>query len=195
MEQAGSDIIPCTHCGAKNRIPPDRLGTSARCGKCGHPLSTHGKDAGSSDLFVLRCTACRTKNRVPADKLQSDSKCGKCGVTLNTGVISAPQPFMVTEGNFETEVLKSPLPAVVFAWAPWCPTCRTFIPVVDAYAGDIKGKVRVGKLNVDQNPMLSSRYNILSVPQIFIFDGGQLKESLPGALQKHELAVKMAPYI
>jgi thioredoxin-like negative regulator of GroEL len=66
---------------------------------------------------------------------------------------------------------------------------------MDEFAKDSKGKSRVGKLNVDANPMLSSKFNILSVPQLFIFDNGQLKENLPGAMQKHDIMMKMAKYI
>jgi thioredoxin len=101
---------------------------------------------------------------------------------------------MVSDGNFDRKILKSPLPALLFAWAPWCPTCRTSMPTIDALARDTKGRIRVGKLNVDTSPALASRFNILSVPQILVFDGGQLKETMPGALQKHEIMMKMDRY-
>lgn len=105
------------------------------------------------------------------------------------------EPVMVTEKNFEPEVLKSPLPFLLLAWAPWCPTCRAFLPVIDDYTREAKGKVKVGKLNVDDNPNLGSRYSIMSVPQILVFDSGQLKETLPGAMKKHELMMKMSRYL
>jgi thioredoxin-like negative regulator of GroEL len=68
-------------------------------------------------------------------------------------------------------------------------------PIIDQFAVESKGKVRVGKLNVDASPMLDSKYNIMSVPFLFIFDNGQMKESMPGGLQKHDMMMKMAPYI
>ena len=68
-------------------------------------------------------------------------------------------------------------------------------PIIDQFAVDSKGKVRVGKLNVDTSPVLASKYNIMSVPFLFIFDNGQMKESMPGGLQKHDMMMKMAPYI
>ena len=68
-------------------------------------------------------------------------------------------------------------------------------PIVDQFAVESKGKVRVGKVNVDSSPMLASKYNIMSVPFIFIFDNGQMKESMPGGLQKHDMMMKMAPYV
>ena len=102
---------------------------------------------------------------------------------------------MITDSNFDEEVLKSPLPFLLLAWAPWCPTCRTFLPVVDDYARGVKGKVRVGKANVDGSPALSSKFNILSVPQLFVFDKGQLKENMPGAMQKAEIMMKMSRHL
>jgi thioredoxin 1 len=68
-------------------------------------------------------------------------------------------------------------------------------PIVDQFAVESKGKVRVGKVNVDSSPMLASKYSIMSVPFIFIFDNGQMKESGPGGLQKHDMMMKMAPYL
>jgi len=68
-------------------------------------------------------------------------------------------------------------------------------PIIDQFGVESKGKVRVGKLNVETSPMLASKFSIMSVPFIFIFDNGQMKESMPGAMQKHELMMKMAPYV
>ena len=68
-------------------------------------------------------------------------------------------------------------------------------PIIDEFAAEAKTKVRVAKLNVDQNKMLASRYKILSVPFIFIFDNGKLKDSMPGGMQKHELMMQMAHYL
>lgn len=68
-------------------------------------------------------------------------------------------------------------------------------PIIDEFAREASGKVRVGKVNIDANQMLASKFNIMSVPFIFIFDGGQMKTSQPGGLQKHDLMIKMAPYI
>jgi thioredoxin 1 len=68
-------------------------------------------------------------------------------------------------------------------------------PIIDQFAVESKGKVRVGKINVDSSPVLASKYSIMSVPFIFIFDNGQMKESMPGGLQKHDMMMKMAPYI
>ncbi|UCF89787.1 MAG: redoxin family protein, partial [Desulfobacterales bacterium] len=140
-------------------------------------------------------TECGTKNRVPAQKVKSGAKCGKCGAMLQTSELFVPQPIMVTDSNFERQVLKSPLPVLLFAWAPWCPTCNAVAPIIDEFASESKGRVRVGKINVDANPLLASKFNILSVPFLFIFDNGQMRESMPGGLQKHQIMMKMAGYL
>jgi thioredoxin-like negative regulator of GroEL len=68
-------------------------------------------------------------------------------------------------------------------------------PIIEQFASEAKGRIRVGKLNIDANPNLANRFSIMSVPFLFIFDNGELKESLPGGLQKHELMLKMAHYV
>jgi thioredoxin 2 len=193
VEETDTRIISCSQCGAKNRVPLEKLGARPKCGKCGSLLSVEEKS--EKLAFKFRCMECGARNRIPADRVESNPVCGKCKKPLATEELFLPQPLIITDADFEARVLKSPLPALVFAWAPWCPTCRTFVPVIDEFAREASGKVRVGKVNVDQNPGLSQRFNILSVPQILVFDHGELKETLPGSLQKHELMMKMAPYL
>ncbi|MEW6670172.1 MAG: thioredoxin domain-containing protein [Thermodesulfobacteriota bacterium] len=195
MEATSPLIIRCAGCGAGNKIPPEKAGRPAKCGKCGAALKIDGPGAAAAEVFMIRCGQCKAKNRVPAEKIRAGAKCGKCGAALPAEDLFAGEALMITDSNFETKVINSPLPVLLFAWAPWCPSCRTFTPVIDSYASVARGKVRVGKLNVDANPGLSSKYNILSVPFVFIFDNGQLKESMPGAMQQHELMMKMAHYL
>ncbi len=193
MDDIHAQIIHCSACGAANRIPAERLEQTARCGKCHAPLPRAA--AGPQQSYKLRCTDCGAKNRIPADKLQAGAKCGKCGSALKTAALLAPQPIMVSDADFDDQVLKSPLPVLMFAWAPWCPTCGAVAPIIDQFGAETKGRVRVVKVNVDANPALASRFNIMSVPFLFIFDNGQLKQSMPGGLPKHELMLKMAPYL
>jgi len=188
-------IIHCPECGAANRIPVEKSGVAAKCGKCHTLLPADQKKAAPQEAIKMRCTECGAKNKIPAGKIDAGGKCGKCGSLLKTEELFAPQPVMVTDSNFDIKVLKSPLPVLLFAWAPWCPTCGAVTPIIDEFASNAKGKVRVGKINVDASPVLASKYNIMSVPFLFIFDNGQMKESTPGGLQKHEIMTKMAPYI
>jgi thioredoxin 2 len=197
MESNGSQIVPCSNCGAKNRVPQEKAGMQAKCGRCGSPLNRGKREtrSGGEEVYVFRCTECRARNKIPGDRIEAGPRCGKCKQPLNTEELFLPQPLTITDGDFQEKVLRSPLPALVFAWAPWCPTCRAFLPVIDVYGRHSEGKVRVGKLNVDENPGISSSYSILAVPQILIFDNGQLKETLPGAMQEHEIRSKMAAYV
>lgn len=195
MNLKNVQILKCPACGAANRIPADNMNKSPRCGKCHTELPPPKTDAGPSNLYTLRCTACGAKNRIPAIKIEDTPKCGKCKALLRTEELFVPQPVMVNDRNFDDRVLKSPLPVLLFAWASWCPTCVSVSPIIDELASEMKTKVRVGKLNVDQNPMMASKYKILSVPFIFIFDNGQLKESMPGGQKKHDLMMQMARYL
>jgi thioredoxin 2 len=172
----------------------EKMKGTGKCGKCGTPLEMDPAGAGG-EPFLFRCMACGTRNRIPVGKIDAGAKCGKCGAMLETEELFLAQPLMLSESDFDRRVLKSPLPALVFAWAPWCPSCKAAMPVIDDFAKDAKGKIRVGKLNVDSSPTLSSKYNILSVPQLLVFDNGRLTETMPGTLQKHEIMMKMARYL
>jgi len=189
-------IVHCPQCGAANRVPAERRGSPAtKCGKCKSPLFPEKPAAEPATAYKMRCVQCGARNRVPAERVGSGAKCGKCGAPLKTDDLFTPQPIMVTDANFESQVQKSPLPVLLFAWAPWCPSCGAVTPIIEQFASESKGRVRVGKLNIDSNPNLANRFSIMSVPFLFIFDNGELKESLPGGLQKHELMLKMAHYV
>jgi thioredoxin 2 len=196
MNTSNTEIVRCPSCRAGNRVPAERMGAAAaKCGRCQAALFPAGPSSPPAEVYKLRCSQCGARNRVPGSRLDAAPKCGKCGALLPAGELFAPQPVMVTDGNFEAKVLKSPLPVLLFAWAPWCPTCGAVVPIVDQFASESKGRIRVGKLNVDANPQLAGRYNIMSVPFLFVFDNGELRESMPGALQKHELMLKLAQYL
>lgn len=147
------------------------------------------------DAFKIRCLACGSKNRIPPSKAGLPAKCGRCGKALDTQSLLLPQPILVTDTDFDAKVLNSPLPALIFFWAPWCPTCRVMAPVVDEFSAAAKGRIRVGKVNVDQSPATASRYEIMSVPNILVFDGGRVRENFLGQMAKHDLMMKMARYL
>jgi thioredoxin 1 len=89
-----------------------------------------------------------------------------------------------TDGNFDADVLKAATPVVVDFWAEWCGPCRALAPTMDALATDYGPKVRIGKLNVDENPEVTMRYMVRGIPTIMLFKGGQLVDQVVGAVDK-----------
>lgn len=94
----------------------------------------------------------------------------------------------ITDSNFETEVIKSSTPVLIDFWAAWCAPCRALAPTVDAIADEYKGRVKVGKLDVDANGSTSARYNIRGIPTLLVIKDGQVKEQIVGAVDKAAIA-------
>jgi thioredoxin 1 len=91
--------------------------------------------------------------------------------------------------NFKTEVLGSDVPVLVDFWAPWCGPCKMIGPVIEELAGDYAGKVKVGKVNVDDNQQLAAQFGIRGIPTVMLFKGGDVVDSFVGLQQKDDLAV------
>jgi thioredoxin 1 len=89
-----------------------------------------------------------------------------------------------TDANFQADVLSASTPVLVDFWAEWCGPCRMIAPHVDAVATELDGKAKIGKLNVDENPAIVSRYSIRGIPALLLFKGGELVDSLVGATDK-----------
>jgi len=101
----------------------------------------------------------------------------------------------VTDTNFKEEVLESEVPVLVDFWAPWCGPCRMVAPVVEEIADQYDGKVKVVKLNTDENPNVASQYGIRSIPTLMIFKGGQRVDMVVGAVPKTTLANTLEKYL
>ncbi len=97
----------------------------------------------------------------------------------------------ITDRNFENEVIKSEMPVVVDFWAPWCGPCRRLAPVTEKLAEDYTGKVKFCKLNVDENPEMSRKYQVMSIPTLLFFKSGQQKDSSLGAVPEVVLQPKI----
>ncbi len=93
----------------------------------------------------------------------------------------------VGDDNFEAEVLRSGLPVLIDFWAPWCGPCKSIAPIIEELAREYEGRLKVAKLNVDENPGTPSRYGVRGIPNLIILKGGTVKEQLVGAVPKSRL--------
>jgi thioredoxin 1 len=93
----------------------------------------------------------------------------------------------VSDDAFDSEVLKSDLPVLIDFWAPWCGPCNAIAPVVEELAKEYDGRLKVVKMNVDDNPQTPSRYNVRGIPNLILFKGGQVKDQIVGAVPKAQL--------
>jgi len=101
----------------------------------------------------------------------------------------------VSDASFKDDVLDSELPVLVDFWAPWCGPCRMVAPVVDEIAQQYIGRLKVVKLNTDENPNTASQYGIRSIPTLMIFKGGQRVDMVVGAVPKTTLASTLEKYL
>ena len=93
----------------------------------------------------------------------------------------------VTDDNFEDEVLQSSEPVLVDYWAEWCGPCKMIAPVLDEICGEYEGRVKIAKLNIDDNPNTPPRYGIRGIPTLMLFKGGEVEATKVGAVSKSQL--------
>ena len=105
------------------------------------------------------------------------------------------KPLAITDDTFQNEVLDSDQPVLVDFWADWCGPCRMIAPSVEQIAADYDGKIKVGKVDVDDNPAIPGRYGIVGIPTLMLFKNGEVVERITGALPKDAILAKVLPHV
>jgi len=168
--------------------PENRAGAGAtETGK--HPESApsaKAETASNLPATVLTCASCGKKNRI-RPSAQGAPHCGSCG---------KPLPWVVdaTDETFEVEADAS-VAVLVDLWAPWCGPCRYVSPMLEELARDYAGRLKVVKVNVDQNPQLSAAFQARSIPTMIVIRDGRMVDRVVGAVPKTDLTVRLMPYL
>src|SRR5437763_6808316 len=142
-----------------------------------------------SEPLVIRCPVCDASNRVPPEKLKAGLQpmCGQCKTPLSFD----KQPVTVTDATFSVEVERSPLPVLLDVWAPWCGPCLAVAPVIEQLATEMAGRVRVAKLNVDDNPVTAERFNVRGIPALLVLKAGREIDRIVGVQPKSEIVRRL----
>ncbi len=146
-----------------------------------------------TETLIVNCRKCGARNRIPRLRVNDKALCGKCHARLILEMLD--KPVAASDATFSTEVMENPTPVLVDFWAPWCGPCRSMGPVLDSLSGKYAGRLKVVKINVDENPVTASRFGIRSIPSLFLFKDGAVATTLHGALPLHELERQIARFI
>ncbi len=145
------------------------------------------------DTPVIRCPACGAGNRVPLEKVRAGLNpiCGRCKAPMPIDV----RPVTVTDASFTREVDRWRLPVLLDLWAPWCGPCRMLAPVLDELAGALAGRVRIAKLNVDENPVSAARFQARGIPLLVVLVAGHEVDRLAGLRSRAEILRHLEPVL
>jgi thioredoxin len=120
---------------------------------------------------------------------------GRSGASQGPAAGGEGKPRAVTDATFEQEVMRSPQPVLVDFWAPWCGPCRMVEPVLEKLAREMAGRVRIAKVNVDENPRIAGQYGVQSIPTMMVVRDGQVLDRWAGALPEMALRNRIAPWL
>ncbi len=136
---------------------------------------------------LIKCPACGTTNRLPPPAPGRKAVCGKCKAQL-------PEPggtLHVTDQTFSSEVEHSATPVLLDLWAEWCGPCHMLAPTIDQLSTEMAGRVKVAKLNIDENPATANRFDVRSIPTLLVLKGGTEVDRLVGVQPKQEIVRRL----
>ena len=141
---------------------------------------------------IVPCPACGASNRLAHDKLAQglEPVCGQCGATL----VAEAGPVHITDATFQHEVLESQVPVVVDFWAPWCGPCLMIAPSLEKIASEMGGRVKIAKIDVDENPRYAQQYGVQGIPTLLLVRNGKIADRLVGALPEPALRQRIKAF-
>jgi thioredoxin 2 len=144
------------------------------------------KSKPSGPESTLVCANCGKKNRIRPSATGAP-RCGNCG---------KPLPWLVsaTDATFDVEANAAPI-VLVDLWAPWCGPCRFVAPILEDLSREFAGRIKVVKVNVDDNPATAERFQAFSIPTLVVLKGGRQVDRIVGAMPKSQLSVRLTPYL
>ena len=142
--------------------------------------------AAQLESVLYPCSECGSINRILTTRVGEDPQCGRCHRK-----IFPRRAVTVTDASWKREVEESPIQVLVDFWAPWCGPCRMVGPILEQIARERGGKLKIAKLNVDENPQMAGRFQVQSIPTMILFRGSQVIEQMRGALPKAALETRL----
>jgi thioredoxin 2 len=136
---------------------------------------------------LITCPSCGTTNRLPRVAAGRKAICGKC----KTPLPDAAHPVDVTDTTFASEVERSDTPVLLDLWADWCGPCHMLAPTIDQLSSEMSGRVKVAKLNIDENPGVANRYGVRSIPTLLVLKAGREVDRLVGVQPKQEIVRRL----
>jgi thioredoxin 2 len=140
---------------------------------------------------LIKCPSCGATNRVRPQQAGRRNVCGKCKAPLP----DTAGPVEVTDHTFSFEIEQSATPVLLDLWADWCGPCHMLAPTIDQLSSEMAGRVKVAKLNIDENPATAGRFGVRSIPTLLVLKGGTVVDRLVGLQPKQEIVRRLEKII